>query len=101
MATRPETPASMRVLSTSHLRGAAAVAWAISEANQLSPANYVREWFGLRSGVSQRAEPMLHAIGVDRAAYQHGHPTLGAPDLLLSSRRDGALADFGFGRHEQ
>jgi hypothetical protein len=91
----------------SRVRGAAAVAWAISEANQLYSAKYIQESFGLRSGVSQRAEPMLRAIGIDSFESGCGPPALGSPDLLLSSRReeiverrDSALAGFGLGPFE-
>jgi hypothetical protein len=86
----------------SAVRGAAAVAVVISQANNLLSAKYIQEWFGLKSGVSERAEPMLVAIGVDLNARRFGERGLGASDLLLSThrahiiqRRDRALAGFG------
>lgn len=85
----------------SPVRGAAAVAWVISQANQLFTAKSIQEWFALKSGVSQRAEPMLSAIGVDPYAHRFGGLRLGVSDLLVSSRRaaiverrDRAMAGF-------
>jgi hypothetical protein len=85
----------------SAVRGAAAVAWAISQANSLFTAKYILDWFGLKSGVSERAQPMLEAIGADPKAQGFGHLTLGASDLLVSTRRasimrsrDRAVAGF-------
>ncbi len=86
----------------SAVRGAAAVAWAVSQANDLFSAKYILEWFGLKSGVSERAQPMLAAIGVDPMDQWYDHLSLGASDLLMSHRRadiirhrDRALAGFG------
>lgn len=85
----------------SAVRGAAAVAWAISQANELFTAKFILEWFGLNSGVSERAQPMLEAIGVDPNSQHFGTLVLGASDLLVSTRRadiirsrDRALAGF-------
>ena len=77
----------------SPVRGAAAVAWAICRANETagdhdSPLT-VQEllaWFGVRGSVSQRAEPMLRAIGVEPQPG-YGPLRLGSPDLLVSGRR--------------
>jgi hypothetical protein len=77
----------------SPVRGAAAVAWAICRANETagdhdSPLT-VQEllaWFGVRGSVSQRAEPMLRAIGVEPQPG-YGPLKLGSPDLLVSGRR--------------
>lgn len=81
-------------------RGAAAVAWVISEANRLFTAKSIQESFGLKSSVSSRAQPMLEAIGL--YPDPSGPVRLGAPDLLLSAYRaqimrgrDRALAGFG------
>ncbi len=77
----------------SPVRGAAAVAWAICRANETagdhdSPLT-VQEllaWFGVKGSVSQRAEPMLRAIGVEPQPG-YGPLRLGSPDLLVSGRR--------------
>lgn len=73
-------------------RGAAAVAWVICRANH-SVGRYgvpqvaeLLEWFGLKGSVSQRAEPLLRANGVDPHA-QYGEVALGAADLLTAARR--------------
>ncbi|SHU31438.1 Uncharacterised protein [Mycobacteroides abscessus subsp. abscessus] len=73
-------------------RGAAAVAWVICRANH-SVGQYgvlqvaeLLAWFGLKGSVSQRAEPMLLANGVDPHAL-YGEPRLGAADLLAAARR--------------
>lgn len=86
----------------SAVRGAAAVAWAISQANDLFATKYILQRFGLKSGVSERARPMLEAVGADPHAPGLGHLALGASDLLVSShrahliqQRDRALAGFG------
>lgn len=82
-------------------RGAAAVAWVISQANHLFSAKFIQESFGLKSSVAPRAQPMLEAIGLCPDQYLNGPVRLGAPDLLLSThraqivqRRDRALAGF-------
>nr|MCU0279757.1 hypothetical protein [Candidatus Nanopelagicales bacterium] len=87
----------------SAVRGAAAVAWVISEANGMFTGKFIQESFGLKTSVAARAEPMLEAIGRDpRERGVSGHLNLGAPDLLVSSERaeiisfrDRALAGFG------
>ena len=86
----------------SALRGAAAVAWVIAQANGMFTGKFIQESFGLKTSVTSRAEPMLEAVGVDmRERWFSGYLSLGAPDLLLSShraeiieRRDKALAGF-------
>jgi hypothetical protein len=64
---------------------AAAVAWTIAKANGTLQAHHggltarrLVEWFGIRGSVSQRAQPMLRAIGVDRSSSY---------DLRLGSAR--------------
>lgn len=87
----------------SAVRGAAAVAWVISEANGMFTGKFIQESFGLKTSVAARAEPMLEAIGRDpRERGVSGHLNLGAPDLLVSAQRaeiisfrDRALAGFG------
>ena len=87
----------------SAVRGAAAVAWAISETNGMFTGKFIQESFGLKTSVSERAQPMLEAIGADPQARRNsGHLGLGASDLLLSARRaeiirrrDQALQGFG------
>ena len=86
-------PAAFR-RKASHLRGAAAVAWVICRANGTVGAYWsglsvqdLLAWFGLKKGsVSQRAEPLLRANGVD-PHRRYGTMDLGAPDLLTSQRR--------------
>lgn len=72
-------------------RLAAAVAWVICSANKtIGPyrSMEVRKllaWFGVTGGVSDRAKPMLRAVGVHEcppSALQ-----LGTPDLLTAERR--------------
>lgn len=74
-------------------RGAAAVAWVIARANQTAgdyPARLSMQEllaaFGVKGSVSQRAEPLLRANGVDPHRL-YGSMKLGAPDLLVSTRR--------------
>ena len=74
-------------------RGAAAVAWVICRANDTvggaGSALSVGEllaWFGVRGSVSQRAEPLLRANGVD-PHDMYGSMDLGTVDLLTSERR--------------
>lgn len=76
----------------SSARGAAAVAWVIASAND-SAGNYSRlamqdllAEFGVTGSVSQRAEPLLRANGVD-PHRRYGSMKLGAPDLLTSRKR--------------
>lgn len=75
----------------SPVRGAAAVAWVICRANEsvgysadLTVAELLA-WFGVKGSVSQRAEPMLRANGVDPHDSLNGE--LGSPALLVSTRR--------------
>jgi hypothetical protein len=82
----------------SPVRGAAAVAWVICRANDTVGAYWsglsVQEllaWFGVRGSVSQRAEPLLRANGVDPHRI-YGTMEMGAPDLLTSKRRAEIIA---------
>ena len=85
-------PAAFR-RKASPVRGAAAVAWVICRANDTvggtwSPLS-VQEllaWFQVKGSVSQRAEPLLRANGVDPHRL-YGTMELGAADLLTSKRR--------------
>lgn len=43
-------------------------------------------FFGVKGSVSQRAEPLLKAIGIVPHGFAYD-PDLGTPDLLVSSRR--------------
>jgi hypothetical protein len=77
----------------SPIRGAAAVAWVIARANDtvgahgstLSVADLLAA-FGVTGSVSQRAEPLLRANGVDPQQLL-GRMRLGTPDLLVSRKR--------------
>lgn len=73
-------------------RGAAAVAWVICRANGTVgtyhgplPVAKLFEAFGVKGSVSQRAAPMLRAIGIERQLP--GTMDLGTVDLLTSARR--------------
>ena len=78
-------------------RGAAAVAWVICRANESAgpgaslTAQQLLAWFGVTGSVSQRAEPMLRANGVDPYRLP-GSMDLGAPDLLTAARRQQIVA---------
>ena len=73
-------------------RGAAAVAWVICRANHsigqygMPQVTELLGWFGIKGGVSQRAEPLLRANGVDPHRL-YGEVALGAADLLTAARR--------------
>lgn len=72
-------------------RGAAAVAWLIHRANRettdrILQVQELMSAFGISGSVSQRAEPMLRALGIDPHA-RYGYIDLGAPDLLTSQTR--------------
>ncbi|MGK2318419.1 hypothetical protein ACSJLP_13065 [Gordonia rhizosphera NBRC 16068] len=74
-------------------RGAAAVAWVVCRANNTAGAYWsgltvqdLLAWFGVKGSVSQRAEPMLRANGVDPHRL-YGQMDLGAADLLTSTCR--------------
>lgn len=77
----------------SPVRLAAAVAWVIARANgtvsdsqsELSVGELMA-WFGVKGTVSQRAEPLLLANGVDPVAFSDDS-MLGTADLLVSARR--------------
>ena len=82
----------------SPVRGAAAIAWAICRANETagdhdSPLTVqeLLSWFEVKGSVSQRAEPLLRAIGVEPQPG-YGPPRLGTPDLLVSGRRAAIIA---------
>ncbi len=75
------------------LKGAAAVAWVICRANDTagtrSSGLTVQELlaaFGVKGSVSQRAEPLLRANGIDPHQL-FGEMDLGAPDLLTGGCR--------------
>ena len=77
----------------SAVRGAAAVAWTITRVNSTSgahrsglPVQELLAYFDVKGSVSQRAETMVRAIGVD-STYQYGVEYLGDPDLLVSGTR--------------
>ncbi len=79
-------------------KGAAAVAWVICRANDASgrtgttiAVQDLLAWFGVMGSVSQRAEPLLRANGVD-PHRQYGSIGLGAADLLTSERRAEIIA---------
>lgn len=79
-------------------RGAAAIAWVICRANDTagtySSALSVQDllgWFGVKGSMSQRAEPLLRANGVDPRRLG-GTMELGAVDLLTSTRRREIIA---------
>lgn len=82
-------------------KGAATVAWLILRANEYRHI-YVKDMtaaFGVSGSLSQRAEPMLRAIGVD-PYHRYGAGQLGSPDFLTSTtrasiirRRDWTLAE--------
>ena len=85
-------PAAFRRRASS-ARGAAAVAWVVCRANDSAGAYWsglsvqdLLAWFGVKGSVSQRAEPLLRANGVDPHRL-FGSMDLGAPDLLTSKRR--------------
>jgi hypothetical protein len=90
-------PANFR-RRASALRGAAAIAWVICRAND-SAGTYlgglsVQEllaWFGVKGSVSDRADPLLRANGVDPTQL-YGYMTLGASDLLTAKRRAEVIA---------
>lgn len=78
----------------SPMRAAAAVAWVICRANgtvaEFLPTLTVQELlesFGVRGSVSQRAEPMLRAIGAE-SSRRSGTVQLGTADLLISEARE-------------
>ncbi|MDN5769385.1 MAG: hypothetical protein L0H24_00635 [Microlunatus sp.] len=73
-------------------RGAAAIAWVICRANGtaggrtgLSVGDLLAH-FEVKGSVSQRAEPLLKANGVDPYGFSYS-PHLGTPDLLVSAAR--------------
>jgi hypothetical protein len=77
----------------SPIRGGAAVAWVICRANDTVGASWsglsvqdLLAWFGVKGSVSQRAEPLLRANGVDPHRL-YGSMNLGQPDLLTSKCR--------------
>lgn len=90
-------PAAFR-RKASPIRCAAAVAWVICRANDIAGAYWsgltvhdLLAWFGVKGSMSQRAEPLLRANGVDPHSL-FGSMDLGAPDLLTSTRRRQIIA---------
>jgi len=88
-------------------RGAAAVAWVIARANDTVGGYWsgltVQDLlapFGVTGSVSQRAEPLLRANGVDPHRL-YGSMKLGVPDLLTSRKRAAIVQhrDRYLGRH--
>lgn len=82
----------------SPVRGAAAVAWVICRANDTAGNYYtglsvtdLLAWFGISGSVSQRAEPLLRANGVD-PHDRFGVMALGTPDLLTAAKRRDIIA---------
>lgn len=82
----------------SAVRGSAAIAWVICRANDSAGAassslsvQELLRWFGVTGSVSQRAEPLLRANGVDPDS-RVGMMELGAPDVLTSKRRRQIIA---------
>jgi hypothetical protein len=80
----------------SPVRGAAAVAWLVFRANDDIEYRNIRIQdllvaFGVTGSVSQRADPLLRAIGVDPHG-RYGHPDLGTPDLLTGRVRAQIMA---------
>lgn len=79
-------------------RGAAAIAWVVCRANDSAGAYWsgltvgdLLAWFGVKGSMSQRAQPLLRANGVDPHTL-FGSMDLGAPDLLTSTRRSQIIA---------
>lgn len=72
----------------SPIRGAAALSWIILRANEYRAATVtdLMAAFGLTGSPSQRAQPMLKAIGVD-PYLQYADIRLGSVDFLTSARR--------------
>lgn len=76
----------------SPVRGAAAIAWVIGQANQSIgpwPGPKVQDllaWFGVSGSVSSRANPYLKAIGIN-PAEQYGAISLRSPDFLVAKFR--------------
>lgn len=85
----------------SKTRGAAAIAWVICRANDTVGAYWsglsvqdLLAWFDVKGSVSQRAEPLLRANGVD-PHHLFGTMALGTPDLLTSKKRRDIIAQRG------
>jgi hypothetical protein len=72
---------------------ACAVCWIVAKANDSLDlygdrgvqAKQLMGHFGLTGSSSQRAEPMLRAIGAD---WRYGHKSLGSANFLVSTKRD-------------
>lgn len=82
-------------------RGAAAVAWLIGKANGLGAtygvgagptATELLAFFGLTGSVTQRAEPLLRAVGGQRGVLA-GEVTLGRPEMLVEARRRALITE--------
>lgn len=69
-------------------RGAAAIAWMVVRVNEhrVSSVGDLLQAFGVTGSVSQRAEPMQRAIGIDPYRQYSGF-TLGSVDYLVSETR--------------
>jgi len=70
---------------------AAAIAWIVAKANGLLPysgltAKQLLGWFGVSGSVSQRADTLLRAVGVERPTVVRKLP-LGTPRYLLAGKR--------------
>lgn len=79
-------------------RAAGAIAWVIGRANDTvggygagMPVQELLDHFGVKGPVSQRAEPLLRANGVDPHRL-FGSMDLATPDLLTSERRADIIA---------
>jgi hypothetical protein len=80
----------------SPVRGAAAVAWIVFRANDdVEYRNLLVQdllaGFGVTGSVSQRADPLLRAVGVD-PHHRYGRPDLGSPGLLTGPVRAQIIA---------
>ena len=77
---------------SSTVRGAATIAWVIGKANDTigtgrrAEVKDLLSWFGIGGSVSQRAEPLLRAVGAESTGFAYA-PDVGTPDLLVASRR--------------
>lgn len=80
----------------SPVRGAAAVAWIVFRANDDVEYRNLRvqdllAGFGVTGSVSQRADPLLRAVGVD-PHHRFGRPDLGSPAFLTGPVRAQIIA---------
>jgi hypothetical protein len=85
---------------------ACAVCWIVAKANRSLDlyqgpgvqAKQLMAHFGLTGSSSQRAEPMLRALGVD---WRYGHTSLGSADFLVSLKRDTTIGERDYYRAQQ